>query len=670
MARVTRRFTALATVLCFPVIATVASALLGASAVADEVAPSVQQSAVRLCVPQALPLFGVEQTLRARITYHGDTAQAATVTFRYRHTDGTGEMGGPHHIQLVPGQTTVVEQPWTPGATGQYTITMRLQPQEPDCWMAPRVATQTVTVVKRPLHFHYWDADPNLAYITAAMMNNAEALDYWADRGIIALRWAGVDQYAENNTLDSMAQAQGWVWAYRNGFPGVVIDEWGNQFGQFLGQALIKARELEPQSYFAVYCIAVGDGMAEGLRRAADLVLVETYQGSAAYAYDRIKARTQGAVDNGLANKTLAALGIDGYGITTAQELCRQLHFTRYTFPEMPGAAFFGSMRALTPALNELLGQFYIGPVLRVATSPEDGTCRVEVRNIGAADAPSAQVQLQTEDEPRQTIQLHVPPLAVGRTYIVRIAAQHAQPITEYRESCPILGPPLLWDKEPPQLRPNATGQWPTPGPVTITVAESFDTQPPLEFEYDTSGKEGYDGNVCAASYALPPTHSRACELRFDLQLVRDGFYGGFSLALEDQTGQSQVKLSLGRGDHQPGVYMAVGLCNDDGVGAHESPALIIAPNTNYRIKLLYHPRGYVRLAICDESGTPLWDTGEIPAHGPMQFDRLRFGVAPGDGCSLEWNDQHQAMFLQGMVPNSPYVISGYLDSVEFTVFQ
>ncbi len=676
-------FRRLAALVALAGLAAIATAVIASStppAGADEATSSPQHSVLYLRVPHALPLFGTEHMLKARITYHGDTAQAATVTFRYRHTDGTGAIGSPHHIQLVPGQTTVVEQSWTPGATGQYTIITRLQPHEPDRWAAPRVATQTVTVVKRPLHFHYWDSNPDLACITAAMVNEQEILDYWADRGVIALQWAGgiCDlskrggiSNADNNTLDSIAQ--NWVNPYREGFPGIVIDEFGSggEVNQFLGRALVKARELEPKSYFAVYCVSVGDAqVVESLRHAADLVLVEAYEGRAAYAYSWIKGRTQTAVDRGLANKTLVALGIGDSWISTAQELRRQLHFTRYTFPEMPGVAFFGSNRALTPALNELLRQFYIGPVLRVATSPEDGACRVEVRNIGTADASSAQVHLQTEDQPPKTIELHVPPLAVNRTYVARIAEQHAQPITEYRERCPILGPPLLWDKEPPQMRPNATTPWPTPGAVTIAAADSFDAEPPLEFEYDTSGKEGYDGNVSAASYALPPTHSRACELRFDLRLVRNSFYGGISLALEDHNGQSQAKLRLWRSDHQPGVYMTVSLCNDDGVTAHESPALIIAPDTGYRIKLVYHPQGYVRFAISDESGTPLWDTGEIPTYGPMQFDRLRFGVESGDGCSLEWNDQQRAMFLRGMSPNSSYVISGYLDNVEFIVFQ
>jgi hypothetical protein len=316
-----------------------------------------------------------------------------------------------------------------------------------------------------------------------------------------------------------------------------------------------------------------------------------------------------------------------------------------------------------------LLRQFYIGPVLRVAISPEGDGC-LEVRNIGAADAPATQVYLQTQDQSPETIGVHVPPLAVDHTYTTRLAEPHVQPVTEYREPCPILGPPLLWDEEPAEFRPNASAPWPTQGATVQTLQARFDEEPDLELEYDTSGKEGYDGNVCAASYGLPPTDGRACELRLDLQLVHDAFYGGISLALEDQDGQSQVKLSLGRGDYQPGVYMMVSLCNHAGVEVHESVPLVIARDTDYCIKLVYHPQGYVRLTLQGDSGTQLWDTGEIPTYGPMTFDRLRFGVKPGDGCAIEWDDRQQAMFLRGMHPSSAYVIAGYVDNVECGVFQ
>jgi len=394
-----------------------------------------------------------------------------------------------------------VEQPWTAGPSGEHTIIVRLEYDGSD---APLEAIQTVNVVKRPLHLHYWDSCPGLDYASAVMfsgsgqlMDEESFIDYWTNRGVLVLPWTGGICCTNSKTVDDMAQD--WVGAYRTGFDGVTIDEFGSQAGQFLGDVIIRARELEPQSYFAVDAIAVGDAMAEDLRQAVDLVMVEVYPVSAVDGYARIEDRVQGAIDRGLGDKTVAALGIDGFGITTDLELRRQLHFTRYTFPNMNGIAFFGTMRELVPAHNKLLPQFYIGPVLRVTARPQGSGSRVEVLNIGTADASTTQVQVQREGDPSNKISIQVPPLAVGQTHVAYITQPNVVPVTEYREDTPILGPPLLWEEEPAELRPNAATPCLTPGPVISTVSESFSTMPPLQLETDTSG------SVVAASYAFHP---------------------------------------------------------------------------------------------------------------------------------------------------------------------
>ena len=73
-------------------------------------------------------------------------------------------------------------------------------------------------------------------------MNDSLLLDYWSDRGVLSVPWAG-GICCLAGTVEEMAQ--GWVGAYREGFAGVTIDEFGSQAGQFLGDALIRARELE-----------------------------------------------------------------------------------------------------------------------------------------------------------------------------------------------------------------------------------------------------------------------------------------------------------------------------------------------------------------------------------------------------------------------------------------
>ena len=95
-----------------------------------------------LRVPQTFPLFAAEQSLQARIIHHGGASQADTVTFRYLHAAGSGDIGTPHAVQLVPGQTALVEQPWTPDATGPHTLTTELQYQEPGGGTADASPTQ------------------------------------------------------------------------------------------------------------------------------------------------------------------------------------------------------------------------------------------------------------------------------------------------------------------------------------------------------------------------------------------------------------------------------------------------------------------------------------------------------------------------------------------------
>ncbi len=90
-----RRLAALAALAGLAAITTTVLTSSTLPASAEEATSSPQHSALYLRVPHALPLFGTAQTLQARITYHGDAPQAGTVTFRYRHADGTGEIGGP-----------------------------------------------------------------------------------------------------------------------------------------------------------------------------------------------------------------------------------------------------------------------------------------------------------------------------------------------------------------------------------------------------------------------------------------------------------------------------------------------------------------------------------------------------------------------------------------------
>jgi len=162
------------------------------------------------------------------------------VTFRSLHVGGgrpgraapgpVGSWPDDSSVQLVPGQTILVEQPWTAGPSGEHTIIVRLEYDGSD---APLEAIQTVNVVKRPLHLHYWDSCPGLDYASAVMfsgsgqlMDEESFIDYWTNRGVLVLPWTGGICCTNSKTVDDMAQD--WVGAYRTGFDGVTIDEFGS----------------------------------------------------------------------------------------------------------------------------------------------------------------------------------------------------------------------------------------------------------------------------------------------------------------------------------------------------------------------------------------------------------------------------------------------------------
>ncbi len=631
---------------------------------------------LRLAVARALPVVGEGLELTGRIGYRGQVSQEAEMRFSYRTGQQEVPLGEAQRITLSPGgEEIVVRQNWTPEHTGDYTLLVRLLGDGTAPSDISQTAKQTITVVGRRLHLHYWEAHPILKYITEGRVSEKDQLAYWTDRGVVGQRWRGgkwAYERAQKRTEESLGDY--WAEPYREGWPGIVIDEFtsSEELNEILGRGLLAARKEEPNVYLAVYTTGWGgQDQLRSFREAADRVLIEVYDTDATYGYNRILKRCRPAQENGLGDKALAVLGIgealgaEVCAITTPQELRRQLHFTRYHYPAMPGVAFFSRMEPLYPALNDQIRHFYINPVLRVEEL-ENGQFRIE--NIGSDRSPATQVKLRAKDKRGQTIECDVPSLAIGQQHLTSAADRKLQAVTEYRPDCYVLGPPALWDQEPAEFRPNAKAPWPGLGQVFSRVEETFDARPPLQIEYDTSGIEGYEGNVTAASYAIPATQRRACELRFDLHPVRTGFYGKIHIGLLERGGKSQLDLSLYRGDYQAGVYVQVTVKNVNGLTVKERLAQVVESGRTYHLKARYEPQGYVRVAIVDQGRKVLWDTGEIPTYGEVTFDQVRFGVRSGRGSKLEWDRTRKAMLLCGTT-SPDYMLSAYVDNVEVDCF-
>ena len=665
---------------------------VAASAVGQEAKQAGTQSepiTLALRVPRALPIVGTEQALVARLG--GDLASAveATVSFRWNSDEAQGQLGS-HPIEWKPKATeAVVSQPWTPEKAGRYVLTARVQFPEGGQGSGPLEATQTVTAVKRSLHFHYYHINPSLDYVTGGVVKN-ETFTYWMDRGIVVQNWQpGVWGYNDGGIKTAEAFANAWVGPYRAGWPGIAIDEFytsrkeTREVDTLLCNALLKARELEPEMFIAAYTTgASADYKIRAFREAADLVLLETYKRNASRGFPEIRDRCDTAVQGGLEDKLLACLALGRSlswklqpaaaqcCITTPRELRRQLHFVRYRYPNMPGVAFFGNMEPLYPDLNETIRRFYIGPVLRVEVL-DSGTVRIE--NIGADDAPAVKVRLR-EGEAAAERMIDVPPLDVGEHRLMPAPGNDLLPLTEYSGDCLILGPPLLWDREPAGHRPDATADWPAVGRAASEFRGGFDTEPKLDISHYTLGKtlrgRAFTKSYASARYALAATEGLACRLEFDLETAATGRDGSLTMEMSSKDEESRLGLTLHRGKDEPGAYFEVVITNPGGVMVTERIAQKIEPETNYRLRAEYHPEGFARVAVLDPAGERLWDTGEIPTYGKMTFDHMNFIVSDREQSTVTWDSERKALFMRDAAQDPGSVLSVYVDNLRVTSFK
>lgn len=270
----------------------------GTVALGQEDNPTSPDTIIRLAVPNALPVLGTEQVLACRIDYRAREDREGIVRFSYCSNGESGRIGKDHAVMLAPGAEKIaVRQSWNPEQNGEYVLTAKLLPdgqKKPDS--AP-TATQRVTVVGRSLHFHYWDVDPSLKYITEGMVNDKKKLAYWADRGVVPQRWRGGIWLYNRHSKDPEEIAENWCAPAGEGWPGIMIDEFGagGEADEALGRALVVARGRAPGVYLAAYTVSAGgEQKMHGLREAADRVLVETYCSSGAYGYKRIRGRLEG----------------------------------------------------------------------------------------------------------------------------------------------------------------------------------------------------------------------------------------------------------------------------------------------------------------------------------------------------------------------------------------
>ena len=204
---------------------------------------------------------------------------------------------------------------------------------------------------------------------------------------------------------------------------------------------------------------------------------------------------------------------------------------------------------------------------------------------------------------------------------------------------------------------------------------EEYDyyNEEPLEDEEDFEYEED-DGkrNISAAYYSIAPTNLQAFEMEYDLRMVEGSATGSIEVGLGEKDGNSFLNMMFDRGSGRP-VRCTVSIVNKrrSDLTARERVAMALEYDKVYRIKVRYEPTEYIRLAILDQAGTKLWDTGEMPTYGAATFDRVSFGIrrSAGDGSSLSWDAEKKAMRVVGASKPDETII-GYVDNVKVSSFK
>jgi len=670
------------------VLAFLLSAFLSGHALGDYVFAAGEPHQFRLRVSSALALVGEPQNLTAMVRSSMAAGKETRVTFAMADADGGEQVLQKTSIGVPsdPEKMSAAEAEWTPHETGEHTLIARFEVRADQGWTDIGETRQTVIASRRRWHFHFWHTRPSIQMITEGMAAK-EDLQYWNDRGVIAQTWA-FGNAAWNKLTDKKNEpseriskvAKYWLRDHP-----VLIDEVNkpDERGQLSGDALALARERSPDQYMAVYVArTAGDRMIEGLR-AADRVLVMAYRnvpfGRASaseslspYVYGSAMTRYQDAKDVGLGDKALLCLSIHkgrgaGAGAVTPQELRRQLHWARYTFPDMPGMAFFGNPLGYDLKINQQLYEFYINPVLRVEPH-DDG--RVRVTNIGGEHAPAIQIRLVVGAAARRRIKVDIPPLQVGEEYRFGVLPatpdrepqavgrssdrgghvqwmKEIQPVTEYGSDFYVLGPPPLWDREPDRLRFGAQFPWPVPGPVVASGRNLLDHQPSTG-KTKSGDEDNAEKTPAALYYEMADTKGRSFLLSYSVR-PRVGDGGSIAVRLKDHDGESRLDLEMrnnsqlhGRGS--PGWTM-LRMTNEEGRYIQEYLALGLKTGAYYQYKIHYSSGGYVRAAIHDREGRKMWDSGEVPTNGEMRFDRIYFSA----NRQVKWRSTEKAMDLRSV---------------------
>lgn len=237
------------------------------------------------------------------------------------------------------------------------------------------------------------------------------------------------------------------------------------------------------------------------------------------------------------------------------------------------------------------------------------------------------------------------------------------RPLSDFKGKVLVLGPPLVWDKEPVEDRPGAILPWPRLESKSARFEEPFQSQPAWLFPANQDEKEKRE--QIAATYILPGDTQDSFEMDFDLETIHAGHYGAIGMGLRGKEHGPSLKLTLYRGDYEKAGFLQLTYQAENQPMISERLALTIQSKRRYQIKIYCRTADYMRMSVFDgEASDKLWDTGKIPIAGRAVFDRLELSVRNGETAKLAWDPQRSAILLRG-TDGEQYVMSAYFDNLK-----
>ena len=619
---------------------------------------------LRFRIGRAMPLCGERVGLTAWVLAAERVGRRATVHFVARQPGGAErEICPPIEVEASRRGPTRVVAEWVPDEVGPWAVTCRVSAGQ-----VRMKAAREAWVTASRLHFVYWGCALAQRHVTAVMANDKEQATShrWRHRGVAALRWKGGACYRETRKTPEDYVVP---WSrIEQGHSGILIDELGGgtEADQVMGKALVELRRRRPEMLIVPYCVGLeGEDMVAGLR-ASDLVLAECYAGD--WRHYGVFGRWEAVARHGLADRTLAALGIGRGWATTEAEVRRQFACLRSRYPGMPGMAFFPEVPPrLSAAVDKAIEDYFLRPALLVRWDVGDATATVlNIGQLPARDAVAVLEGARARETPLATLAagaattLRVPDGTSG----VRIRPAPGRYTVVAYES-PAAGP--LPDRAA-TVRAAAALAALARGPSVHLLAR----EPSLALtrSQDEQGRAEYTGNVEAATLALGEHAARVRGLSVDLEVGRCAHYGTIGLELRGGDASLGFRLCHHEPDGDlPRTSPRLTAWFQDASGGRVQGTMPpgLEPGRVYRVVLARSAGGGARVVVWEKARRLLWDSGPWRPGGEARFAAVRFAVRPFRDSAIRWEPRAGRLFLRGVSAGplpSPYRLEGWLSNL------